>query len=73
MPCLGDKGDPGYIPGPPGPPGQKGFPGRPGAAKVCLTKLTHNHKKQRALFNPPLTTSLFMSSSRDATTFINVR
>lgn len=30
---LGEKGDPGYIPGQPGPPGVKGFPGRPGAAK----------------------------------------
>lgn len=33
----GEKGDPGYIPGPPGPPGLKGFPGRPGESLFSLT------------------------------------
>ncbi len=41
---LGDKGDPGYIPGPRGPPGKKGFPGRPGAAKSCLA-IVHNKQE----------------------------
>lgn len=41
---LGDKGDPGYHPGPRGPPGSRGFPGQPGAAKVCLTVVRNNQE-----------------------------